>query len=114
MADDGDALLRRGALGTRKSGKKNGAAAANAEHAHEQAPLLWRGDRGGSDDEDEDEDGDEEQNGLVEDQATGGADGDFDEWEGLPWYRKPSVRPHAAGEGLFPFIRLLLLDLIRD
>jgi hypothetical protein len=95
MDDDGsagDALLRRGAQGARKKAgrKKNGAAAApaEAEDAHEQAPLLWRGERGSDDEDGVDED---EQDGRAEGQAAGGAEDDFDEWDGLPWYKKPSV-----------------------
>jgi hypothetical protein len=98
MDDDtgaSDTLLRRGA---RKTGRKRsgaGSAPADADDAHEQAPLLWRGERGG-DGESEDEGGEGEQNGGAEGQAAGGADDDFDEWEGLPWYKKPSVRLPSA------------------
>jgi hypothetical protein len=88
-----DALLRRGATGARRKAarKTNGAAAApaDAEDAHEQAPLLWRGE---DDSGDEDDAGEAEEDGRAEGQAAGGAeDDDFDEWEGLPWYKKPSV-----------------------
>jgi hypothetical protein len=97
MDDDAtarEALLRRGAHGARKTGKtkKNGVMSApvDADDAHEQAPLLWRGERGSDDEDGEDDVGEAGQNGR-EEQAVGGADDSFDEWEGLPWYKKPSV-----------------------
>lgn len=80
-----DALHRRAPAATRKAAW-NGAAAAAEADPHEQAPLLGSGDRGGSDHDDD------EQNGGAEGLPSSGADDGFDEWEGLPWYKRPSVR----------------------
>jgi hypothetical protein len=105
-ASANDTLHRRAPAGARKTGR-NGAAAAEAD-PHEQAPLLWHGDHGGSDDYDDDEDEDQ-QNGGAEGRARGGADDGFDEWEGLPWYKKPSVGWSQLGDGAFWLLRFSLL-----
>jgi hypothetical protein len=81
-----DTLHRRAPAATRKAARSGAEAAAEAE-PHEQAPLLGSGDRGGSDHGDDDE-----QTGGAQGLPSSGADDGFDEWEGLPWYKRPSVR----------------------
>jgi hypothetical protein len=89
-SDTNSGPRRSGARAARRVGRKpSGAppAVVDEDDAHEQAPLLWRGDRGSDDEGDGDEGA---LNGQAEEEASGADDG-FDQWEGLPWYKKPSV-----------------------